>query len=442
MSAEKQRQIYKNKKRQRRATMKMHLLRQFSILLVCALLGWIGRAEADAVMDWNVITGQAIATATAAGRPGQVAGLDFAMVHAAIHDAVQAYDGQFEPYCTDISNADGSPVAAIAKAAHDVLVNRFPDQAGTLDTTYSNYLANNGLSESDLGVAVGQLAAACLIALRANDGSFPDPPPPPFLGGTDPGEWRPTPPAFAPGLIPWLGAVTPFALQSIEQCHPEPPPNLSSKVYRKDYNEVKKLGSVTSADRTADQTDMAHFWSANIFQTWSLGLRDITSAHIDNIGDSARLFALNYISNADAAICAWESKYFFVFWRPVTAIQEGDFDGNSDTDGDTTWLPLLTTPPYPAYTSGANNISGSTTRTLARFFDTETMSFSLTSTFPPTIEKTRTYSEFSEPADEVFEARILQGIHFRFDDKIGREQGQKVADYAFENFFQPIDDDD
>jgi hypothetical protein len=318
-----------------------------------------------------------------------------------------------------------------------VRVNRFPEQTDTLDGIYSDYLADHDLPEDDPGVVVGQLAAECIIALRANDGSFPNPPPPPFMGGDDPGEWRPTPPAFAPGLIPWLGDVTPFALESTDQCHPEPPPELTSNRYKKDYNEVKKVGSVNSTHRSDKETDMANFWSGGIVQIWGLGLRDIATANIDNIGDSARLFALNYISNADAAICAWESKYFFVFWRPVTAIQEGDNDTNPKTDGDPTWLPLLTTPPYPAYTSGANNISGSTTRTLTNFFDTNHMSFSLTSTFNG-VTRTRMYKKFSKPADEVVDARILQGIHFRFDDEVGREQGEGVADVAFENFLRPL----
>lgn len=184
---------------------------------------------------------------------------------------------------------------------------------------------------------------------------------------------------------------------------------------------------------------MANFWSANIIQTWSLGLRDIATAHIDNIADSARLFALIYIANSDAGICARESKFFFVLWRPVTAIQEGDNDGNPNTIGDPTWLPLLTTPPYPAYTSGANNVSGSTTRMLTHFFDTNHMDFSLTSVFNG-VTRTRMYKKFSKAADEVVDARILQGIHFRTEDEVGREQGEGVADFVFENFLRPIDE--
>jgi hypothetical protein len=405
-------------------------------ILVCALLSCMELADADAVSDWNAISIQAAATA---GRTPPVVLLDLAMVHTAIHDAVQAYEGRFEHYCTDIPSANGSPVAATAKAAHDVLVSRFPSQESALDTTYSTYLAANGLLENDLGVEVGQLAAACIITLRANDGSFP-PNQDPFLGGTDPGVWRPTPPAFEPGHFPWLGAVTPFALESTDFCHPGPPPALSSGRYSQEYNEVKALGSKTSTERTDEQTDMANFWSDNASQIWGRLLRGLAEANLDNLGDSARMFALTYLSNADAAICAWDSKYYYVFWRPVTAIQEGDNDGNPNTIGDPTWLPLLKTPPYPDYTSGANNLSGSTTRTLHRFFHTNHMEFKLTSNFAPTIDKERDYSKFSDAADEVVEVRILQGIHFRSADKVARKQGKKVADYVFENYLRPIGD--
>ena len=414
--------------------MKKNLFFQFFIFLVCVLLGCIGFADADAVSDWNAISIQAAATA---GRTPPIVLLDLAMVHTAIHDSVQSYEGRFEPYCTEISDANGSPVAAIAKAAHDVLVSRFPAQESALDTIYSTYLADNGLSEDDPGVEVGQLASACIIALRENDGSFP-PNQDPFLGGTDPGVWRPTPPAFAPGAFPWLGAVTPFTLESTDFCHPVPPPALSSGRYTQEYNEVKSLGSITSTERTPEQTDMSNFWADNPVQIWGRLLRDLAEANLDTLGDSARLFALTYLSNADALICAWESKYYYVYWRPVTAIQEGDNDGNPNTVGDPTWVPFLITPPYPDYTSGANNLSGSTTRTLHRFFDTNHMEFTLTSNFPPTIDKERDYSKFSDAADEVVEVRILQGIHFRSADKIARKQGKKVADYVFENSLRPI----
>ena len=218
-----------------------------------------------------------------------------------------------------------------------------------------------------------------------------------------------------------------------------PPPDLLSDLYTEEYNEVKNLGSATSTQRTLDQTDLANFWSDNIFQIFSRWLRSMATAHIDNLGDSARLFALNYFSNADAAICAWESKYYYAFWRPITAIREGDNDGNDNTIGDDSWLPFLPTPPYPEYTSGANNISGSTTRALQLFFGTNHIEFSLNSNAAPAIQKTRFYTRFSKVANEVEDVRIFQGIHFRSADTIARKQGKKVANYVFENFLQPVE---
>jgi len=231
-------------------------------------------ARADAVVDWNIITGQTIPFAT---RPGGSPGLDYAMVHAAIHDAVQAYDGRFEPYAVAITGASGSPVAAIAKAAHDVLVNRFPAKTESLDTNYDAYLANHGLSQDDPGVSVGELAAAAIIALRANDGSWPANPEV-FTGGTEPGEWRPTPPAFAPMAVPWLGSVTPFTLKDPTQFRVnQPPPDLSSRKYAEDYNEVKALGALTNSARTLEQTDMAYFFADNAFLYWNRALQGIAN---------------------------------------------------------------------------------------------------------------------------------------------------------------------
>jgi len=412
---------------------------QFIIAAGLALTGLtaVNRVRADAVVDWNIITGQTIPFAT---RPGGSPALDFAMVHAAIHDAVQAYDGRFEPYAVAVLGASGSPTAATAKAAHDVLVNRFPAQTASLDATYNAYLANHGLAEDDLGVVVGQLAAAAIIALRANDGSWPAVPEV-FIGGTGPGEWRPTPPAFAPMAVPWLGAVTPFTLKDPTQFRAnQPPPDLNSRKYTEDYNEVKALGALVNSARTPEQTDIAYFFADNAFLYWNRALQSIAGTYLDNIGDTARLFALANMAMADAAITSWDSKREFNFWRPITAIREGDNDLNPLTVGDPTWLPLIPTPPYSDYTSGANNLSGATTRTLHHFFGTDRVTFSLTSNTPQAIQKTRTYSRFSDAADDIVNARIYLGIHFRTADTVARNQGEHVANWAFENFLKPLDD--
>src|SRR3954453_17514813 len=197
-------------------------LQKLTGLSAALYLGFALNAHADAVSDWNTIAIQAI---NAAGRPpGGSVFLDIATVHLAMHDAVSAIDGQFRPYQVKIPGAWGSPAAAAATAAHDVLVNRFPGQTVPLTVTYNNYLAMNGLTQKDPGIAVGQKAAAGIVAARANDGSFPSPEPPLFTGGTAAGQWRPAPPGFAPMATPWLAKVRPFALRNPAQFRANPPP--------------------------------------------------------------------------------------------------------------------------------------------------------------------------------------------------------------------------
>jgi hypothetical protein len=406
------------------------------ILLLVAPTG----INADVVTDWNAIAVQATLTAA---RPGQTGMLDVAMVQVAVYDAIQAIERRYEPYYVEIPGATGSSELAAAKAAHDVLVSRFPAQASSLDSIFQQYVLNHGFANSDPGFEVGAKAAAAIIASRACDGSFPNPAPAPFIGGTGIGVWRPTPPANLPMLAPWLGNVTPFALTRPSQFRAGPPPALTSQEYAQDYNEVKTLGVLDNSLRTPEQTDMAHFWNANYGVLWHSTLRDISNAHVDNIADSSRLFALASMSIADALITSWNTKNYYVFWRPITAIQEGNNDGNPSTIGDASWQPLITSPNYPDYTSGANCFTASVTRTLALFFNTDQMTFSITTTNPgPTIQDTRTYSHFSEAAQEVVNARIYEGIHFRFADEVARMQGRQVADWAFNNYLHPINSRD
>ena len=209
---------------------------------LCCIASGTASARADAVVDWNAITAEAIGKAMGAGRPGQTTLLDFAMVHAAIHDAVQAIEKRFDPYHVAIPGAKGSPAAAAAKAAHDVLVTLFPEQAGSLDMSYDKYLSAHGIARDDPGSQVGQQAAAGILARRENDGRYPAGFPA-FNGGTGPGMWRPTPPQHASMAVPWLSAVKPFTLNSPSQFRAEPPPRMDSSRYARDYDEVKALGA-------------------------------------------------------------------------------------------------------------------------------------------------------------------------------------------------------
>jgi hypothetical protein len=232
---------------------------------------------------------------------------------------------------------------------------------------------------------------------------------------------------------PWLGAVPCFTLQSGDQFRAKPPPPLTSQRYATDYQEVKALGAHSNSARTPEQTELAYFYAGNNIVLWHRTLREIAAAHVKNIGDNARLLALANLAMADAVITAWDSKKHYVLWRPITAIQEGENDGNAATAGDPSWQPLLNAPPYPEYISGANSVTGSLTRMLALFFGTDEMTFTVTSEYPQAAQKTRTYSRFSDMASDMVDVRIYHGIHFRFGDEAGREQSRQVAQWVFEH---------
>ena len=417
------------------------------IAILAILLAAPASARADAVADWNLIAVQRIAAANPA-HPPPVTFIDMAMVQAAIYDAAQAIERRYKPYHVEIAGASGSPAAATAKAARDVLVNLFPDQTPTIDNIYNQYLIDHSLSSADPGVAVGATAASGIIALRANDGRFP-PGQMPFVGGSNPGEWRPTdsfigtppaPPPFSPMAARWVANVTPFALKSGDQFRAGPPPPLTSHNYTRDYNEVKAMGARFNSSRTDEQTDLALFWASNYVALWNRALRDIAEAQNLNIGDSARLFALVNLAMADAIITAWDSKVAHVFWRPLTAIRLGNNDTNPDTVGDSEWQPLINNPNYPDHTSGANNNSGAATRMLELFFGTNEMSFIVRTTNTAAIQQTRTYGRFSDAAQDVVDARIYEGIHFRFADEDARKQGRHVAQWVFGYFLKPLDE--
>ena len=417
------------------------------IAILAILLAAPASVRADAVADWNLIAIQRIAEANPA-HPPPVTFIDMAIVQAAIYDAVQAIERHYKPYHVEIEGASGSPAAATAKAARDVLVNLFPDQTPTIDNIYNQYLKDHSLSPADPGVAVGATAAAGIIALRANDGRFP-PGQMPFVGGSNPGEWRPTdsfigtppaPPPFSPMAARWVANVTPFALKSGDQFRAGPPPPLTSPNYTRDYNEVKAMGARFNSSRSDAQTDLALFWASNYPALWNRALRDIAEAQNLNIGDSARLFALVNLAMADAIVTAWDSKVAYVSWRPLTAIRSGNDDTNPDTVGDSEWQPLINNPNYPDHTSGANNNSGAATRMLELFFGTNEMSFIVRTTNAAAIQQTRTYSRFSDAAQDVVDARIYEGIHFRFADEDARKQGRHVAQWVFGHFLKPLNE--
>jgi hypothetical protein len=390
------------------------------------------RAEDPTVVpNWN-----AIAVTTFSADPAKVpqeTPLYVAFVQAAVYDAVVGIDGRYEPYRFDARAPRGaSAQAAAVAAAYEVLVTYSPYAKTNLDAAYATSLAQipDGKAKSR-GIAFGTLAADNLIAMRANDGRnapifFTQPP--------APGVWRPTPPGFVPMAVPWMGAVTPLLLRSGAQFgEPGPPPALTSNRYTRDFNEVKAFGSMNSTVRTADQTSTALFFSGNAAVQYNAALRDQIAVRHPDLVDAARIFAAVDMSEADAIISVWHAKYLYGFWRPITAIQLADTDGNPATIADPTWTPLLTTPPYPEYVSGYSGLTGAFTLALADTLDTGNLHLTLISTAVP--GAVRQYDTGASLRDDVINARVWLGIHFRTADTGGVDMGERVADWALEHYF-------
>ncbi len=406
-------------------------------IVLCAAFGGSAPARADAVTNWNAIALRCVqvpvAPAPAPNRGGPPGLLDIALIQAAVHDAVQAIQGRFESYHfrDPARRGLGSADAAAAAATYDLLVDLYgaddPCLVGVPDpaVTYAG----------DAGLATGSAAAAALASLYRPTFATPLDP---FLGGSSPGEWRPTPTAFAPGANAFMAQTAPFVLDRPSQFRPQPPPPLNSVAYARDYEEVRRLGGKTGSERSIDQTELANFWSVNFITQWFGTLRAIADGHVADPGDKARLLALAAFAAADSQITVYDSKYHFNLWRPVTAIREGDADGNARTVGDPLWEPLVVTPPYQDYTSGANCLAGAITTVLQLYFGTDEFEYQVfTSSALATINP-RNYTSFSQAQREMVDVRVWQGIHFRFADEIGMRQGRRVGHWTFHKALQPV----
>jgi hypothetical protein len=385
-----------------------------------------------AVLDWNVNATTAIVTV--AKQPPASAILSFAMVEGAVYDAVNAIDGGHQPYLVaPAASGSESKSAAAASAAHDVLVALFPAQAATLDPQLAASLAAvpDGAPKT-AGVAIGQATAAAMMTARTNDGRFG---PSVVVIGTDPGQWRPTPPLFAIDPASWVGNVKPFLLPRGDLFRSDGPNALTSAAYAADLNEVKSLGSATSTTRTADQTDAAIWWQDHGVALWNRMLRNIIIGQRLDIVDAARLLAMTDLGGADALINCWNDKYYYNFWRPISAIRLADTDGNPATVADPTWTPLIATPAFPDHPSGHSCISGAIVNTLQAFFGTDKITFGA---FSNNSHTTRTFARFSDALKEVLGARVWGGIHFRTADMQGSVIGMKVSHYLVKHFFTQV----
>ena len=376
------------------------------------------------VLEWDRIAQDAIFTAEAP----YVTDNGFAMVNAAVYDAVNAISGTpYRPYLVAPPATGGESVdAAVATAAFKVLAWLYPPQLATLQPKYDAALAKipDGRSKRR-GIAVGEATSAAMITARTNDGRYG---PATWRVGTEPGQWRPTPPDFGSDGA-WLGHMKPFAITSPEAYHMEGPPALTSAQYTRDYQEVLAVGGANSTVRTADQTEAALFWNTIPLTDWEMK-RDV--ARNLNVLDAARLFALGDVARADAHIACFNEKDFWSFWRPVTAIHEAANDGNPDTQPDPTWdTPQGFTPPFPDYPSGHACATVANMRVNQIFFGRDRHTFSATAS----TGATRRYTRFSQAATEVANARVWVGIHFRTAVVDGSRLGNNVADYVAAHYF-------
>jgi len=410
-----------------------------------------GPPNPGTVRDWNLHAVNALINAPGAlipgaGQPPQVSALHLAMVQGAVYDAVNAIDGGHQSYLGGLPPASptASPEAAVATAAHHVLVGlgiglvpALPQIVrDRLDALYADALAGipDGEAKSD-GIAAGAAAAAAMLAARAADGRYV---PFSFAVGDGVGEWRPTGTGNDP--FAWVAGVDPFLLESSSQFRTKGPHALTTDAYAKDYNEVKELGGPDTPDspRTEEQTAVAKFYTVNPVELFNRTFRVVGAERGLTLVEEARLFAMVNMAGADGLISCWDEKAFWSFWRPVTAIHEGDNDGNPDTAGDAGWTPLLATPPYPDHASGYNCVTSSMMYTADAFFGAKKMAFSVVRIAPGVPNVTRVYERFTDVVDDTIDARVYLGIHFRAADVQGAGIGKDIAHWLDKHYFQSV----
>jgi hypothetical protein len=409
-------------------------------LALLAALAIPASARADAVTDWNQVAAAALQSPGTATPPGAGQGAPstahLAMVHAAIYDAVNAIAGCHEPYASSPpAKRWYSQDAAVAAAARHVLVNgglgipaaRMP----VIEAAYQAALAPipDGPAKAG-GIATGEAAAAALLAARAGDGRFGAFR---FTESTLPGGWRLVPPATVTDTGAWLKDVTPFVLRDADRFGGRKPHRLGSRAYAADLNEVKMVGRATDSTRMPEQTAAAEYWgTTNATATMASIIRSIASGQGGTLADHARLLARVYTSAADALIVTWRDKARYSFWRPFTAIREAAGDGNRATEADPAWTALIANPPYPDHPSGLSTFGSAVADTMQDFYDRDEATFS--GTTPGGV--TRQFTSFSQMLDDIVEARIWSGVHFRFADTEGAKIGRRVAHWDGRHAFR------
>jgi hypothetical protein len=395
--------------------------------------------HADEALEWN---GIACRVVTIAGTAPPLVIRILAMTHAAMFDAHNGIERRYQAIHVGPDDAEpergASKRAAVVQAAFAVLIAEYPAQAAALTADRDASLAaiaGNGVEKSQSiqrGIAWGQYVADRIRAWRAVDGVFPLMPHP---GSVETGKWRPTPPTFTPGFGITLGQAVPFAIPTTSTFRQAGPPPLTSLEYAADVNEVQRVGAAVTTERTADQTESARFWAGTAPTFWNRTAVAAAERRHTTLSENARLFALMNMAMADTVFTTWESKYFFLLWRPIHAIQLASTDGNDLTIEQGDWMPLLANPPYPEYTSGHQSLSGAAATVLTAYFGS---GIPVTGTSEGLPGVTRSWPNFEAAADEAFMARIWAGIHFRFAMRDTRQSARQIAAYVLQNVAQRL----
>ena len=396
-------------------------------------------ARQDVVLTWNQVGIDALLYETRPG-PGWTS-RNMAILHAAIFDAANSSRLEYAPYIYEGAAPRGVvPETVVAAAAHAVLSALYPARASFFDEALQPYIFDQGRMTPQIIASVnfGREIAAAALASRADDGADLNPP---YSLGDEPGEWRPTLPDLSPAWGPGWGQVHPFALIDPESLVPLAPPALTSSEYAANFNEVKSLGSVNSATRTAEQTEIGIYWSydrggtGSPIRLYNQIVQVIARKYRNTMVENARLFALVNIAMADAGIVTWDAKYTYNLWRPIDAIRLADQDGNPLTEADPSWVPLgipgspHATPPFPAYSSGHAAFGSSSLQIVARFYDTDQLPFEFVSEELPGV--VRGFQNLGQAVEENARSRIYLGVHYDFDCTVGNEVGTAVANRVF-----------
>lgn len=401
---------------------------RLGVFSMCSVVFALQPARADVVTDWNE---RAVSAGYAARITPSESGRNIAMVHLAMFEALNSIEPRYSAYRKRLTaESNASREAAAASAAHYLMVRLYPDQAKEMDKTLAASLSavTDGPSKTE-GLRLGEEAARAMLDERRGDGADAANTYRPFAVA---GKYVPT---NFPATPHW-GAVRPFALKSASQFGPVAPYALTSKQWAKDYAEVKKMGAKTGSARTAEQTEIARFWELVGPATYNPVARQLSAAKSLDLLDNARLFALFSMAAADAAVAIFHAKYKYNFWRPVTAIRNGDLDGNNATERDPTWEPFITTPMHPEYPCAHCTFQSTAASALETFFGSDAATFTLTSTTAPGV--TRKFNKLSDYVAEVVNARIYDGVHYRTSGEAGAAMGRKIGQYTVENYLKPI----